>query len=199
LKTVYDSLDNTEQVIFALAAAVEAKDSYTEKHTRRVAEAARSIGDRLGLSAADLDVLFRGGLVHDVGKIGVPDSILGKPGPLARDEMATMKRHTVIGEEIVRPLRSSAKLAPIIRHHHERFDGRGYPDRRSAREIPLPARIVAICDAYDALVTARPYRDGLPHHDAVAVLKAGAGSQWDAELVALAIEVVSQSPLRAAS
>jgi putative two-component system response regulator len=191
LKSVYDSLDNTEQVIFALAAAVEAKDSYTEQHTRRVAEAARRMGQALGLAERDLEALFRGGLVHDVGKIGVPDSILGKPGPLKPHEVAAIRRHTLIGESIVRPLRVGARLAPIIRNHHERIDGGGYPDGLAGDEIPLLARIVSICDAHDALVNNRPYRPGLPEEDAVAVLLAGAGSQWDAGLVTVALHVLA--------
>ncbi|HLQ35750.1 MAG TPA: response regulator, partial [Chloroflexota bacterium] len=125
LKSVLDTLDSSEQVIFALAAAVEAKDAYTESHTQRVANAARHLGTRLGLQESDLDALYRGGLIHDIGKIGVPDAILLKPGPLNVDEQAQMRAHPVIGESIVRPLRSGADILPIIRNHHERVDGGG--------------------------------------------------------------------------
>src|SRR5438045_4650472 len=142
LKSVYDSLDSAEQVIFALAAAVEAKDPYTEAHTQRVADAARAIGSRMGLGASDLEALYRGGLIHDIGKIGIPDAILLKPGPLDPAELATMRMHPQIGENIVAPLRTGASLLPIIRHHHERFDGTGYPDRLSGAGIPRLARIV---------------------------------------------------------
>ena len=185
LKSVYDSLDSAEQVIFALAAAVEAKDPFTEAHTQRVAETARKIGCRMGLGASDLDALYRGGLIHDIGKIGVPDAILLKPGPLDAHQLATMRQHPVIGETIVAPLRSSAGLLPIIRNHHERYDGTGYPDRLGGSNIPRLARIVAVCDAFDALVNDRPYRSRKAPEEALAILRAGASRQWDPEVVAL--------------
>jgi len=185
LKRVYDSLDSAELVIFALAAAVEAKDPFTEAHTMRVAESARRIGSRLGLHTADLDALYRGGIIHDIGKIGVPDAILLKPGPLDADELAAMHQHPIIGENIVAPLRTGAELLPIIRHHHEHFDGAGYPDRLAGTDIPQLARIVAVCDAYDALTNDRPYRARLCPEEAVATLTAGAGHQWDPEVVEL--------------
>ncbi len=185
LKSVYDSLDSAEQVIFALAAAVEAKDPFTEAHTQRVAETARRIGFRMGLGSADLDALYRGGLIHDIGKIGVPDAILLKPGPLDTKELATMREHPIIGETIVAPLRSSAGLLPIIRHHHERYDGAGYPDCLAGLNIPHLARIVAVCDAFDALVNDRPYRSRKAPEEALAILRAGASKQWDPEVVSL--------------
>jgi putative two-component system response regulator len=185
LKSVYDSLDSAEHVIFALAAAVEAKDPYTEAHTQRVAESARRIGSRLGLSVSDLDALYRGGIIHDIGKIGVPDAVLLKPGPLGRDELARMQLHPIIGENIVAPLRSGTALLPIIRHHHENYDGSGYPDGLAGADIPRLARIVAVCDAYDALVNDRPYRPRRSHDEALAILSAGGGRQWDPEVVRL--------------
>jgi putative two-component system response regulator len=185
LKRVYDSLDSAEQVIFALAAAVEAKDPYTEAHTQRVAEAAQRVGMRLGLPAADLDALYRGGLIHDIGKIGVPDSILLKPGPLDAEEQMRMRMHPVIGENIVSPLHSGTELLPIIRHHHESFDGTGYPDGLAGNSIPRLARIVAVCDAHDALINDRPYRMRLSLEDALSTLSDGAGVQWDPEVVEL--------------
>ncbi len=190
LKNVYDSLDSAEQVIFALAAAVEAKDPYTEAHTQRVAESARAIGVRLGLAPADLDALYRGGLIHDIGKIGIPDAILLKPGPLDREEETTMHLHPLIGENIVAPLRTGASLLPIIRNHHERFDGTGYPDRLAGSSIPRLARIVSVCDAFDALVNDRPYRARKSVDEAIATLMAGAGRQWDPEVVALFVSDV---------
>ncbi len=183
LKNVYDSLDSAEQVIFALAAAVEAKDPFTEAHTQRVAESARSIGAHLGLGPNDLDALYRGGLIHDIGKIGIPDAILLKPGPLDAEEQITIRTHPIIGETIVAPLRSGTRLLPIIRHHHEHYDGTGYPDRLAGTGIPLLARIVAVCDAFDALVNDRPYRARKSLEEAVACLRAGRGRQWDPEVV----------------
>lgn len=185
LKRVYDSLDNAEQVIFALAAAVEAKDPFTEAHTQRVAESAQRIGMRLGLPAADLDALYRGGLIHDIGKIGVPDAILLKPGPLDPQEQLRMRMHPIIGENIVMPLHSGTELLPIIRHHHESFDGTGYPDGLAGNSIPRLARIVSVCDAYDALINDRPYRTRLSIPDAMRTLSDGAGIQWDPEIVDL--------------
>src|SRR5258706_3512302 len=158
LKALSNRLDSAEQVIFSLAAAVEAKDPFTERHTQRVAETARHVGRRLGLPEFALDALYRGGIIHDIGKIGVPDAILLKPGPLDDSELSRMQAHVVVGESIVKPLRSGSSLLPIIRHHHERHDGRGYPDGLSGAKIPRLARIVAVCDAYDAMVTYRPYR-----------------------------------------
>jgi putative two-component system response regulator len=185
LKSVYDSLDSAEQVIFALAAAVEAKDAHTERHTYRVAESARHLGVRLGLPEVELGALYRGGMIHDIGKIGVDDAILRKPGPLDAFELVKMRAHPVIGAKIVRPLRSSADIRPIIRHHHEWFDGRGYPDGMHGEEIPLHARIVAVCDAYDALVHDRPYRACRSVEEAVQILAGGAGRQWDPQLISL--------------
>ncbi|MHB8590304.1 MAG: protein kinase domain-containing protein [Candidatus Dormibacteraceae bacterium] len=183
LKSVYDRLDGAEQVIFALAAAVEAKDSHTGRHTQRVAESARHMGLRLGLAEVELDALYRGGMIHDIGKIGVDDAILRKPGPLDADELVKMRAHPVIGTNIVRPLRSGSDILPIIRHHHEWFDGRGYPDGLRAQRIPLNARIVAICDAYDSMINDRPYRAGRSVDEAIRILNEGAGRQWDPNLV----------------
>ena len=183
LKATYDELDDTESVIFALAQAVDAKDSYTEAHTERVASRARLLGISAGLVGKDLEDLYRGGMIHDIGKIGVPDAVLLKPGKLDDEEWEIMRRHPVIGEQIARPLRSAANLLAIIRHHHENFDGTGYPDGLAGDGIPLLARITAISDAYDAMVSDRPYRDGMPREKAMAILRDGAGTQWDPRLV----------------
>jgi putative two-component system response regulator len=185
LKSLYNTLDSAEQVIFALAAAVEAKDSVTERHTRRVAESARHMGERLGLPEAALDALYRGGIVHDIGKIGVSEAILLKCGPLDIGETERMQEHPEIGANIIAPLHTGLSLQPIIRHHHERFDGRGYPDGLSGDQIPLLARIISICDAFDALINDRPYRAGVSADQAVATLRSGAGTQWDPQLVDL--------------
>ena len=139
----------------------------------------------MGLQESDLDALYRGGLIHDIGKIGVPDAILLKPGPLNDDEQAQMRAQPVIGESIVRPLRSGADILPIIRNHHEWVDGGGYPDGLAGDHIPLLARIVAICDAHDALVSDRPYRLRRTSIEAIEILRQGAGLQWDRELVLL--------------
>lgn len=190
LKMVYDRLDDAQHVILSLARAVEAKDRYTEAHTERVARAARILGEAVGIGEPLLEDLYLGGVIHDIGKIGVPDALLLKPGPLDADEAALMRTHVLIGEEIVRPLRSASGLLPIVRHHHERWDGMGYPDGLHGEDIPLPARIVAICDAYDSMVSDRPYRRAMTPARAAAVLREGAGSQWDAQLVTLFLQRV---------
>jgi putative two-component system response regulator len=122
----------------------------------------------------------------------VPDFILQKKGPLDPDEIILMRQHVLVGEEICRPLRSAHDLLPIIRHHHERWDGKGYPDELAGENIPITARIVAVCDSFDALISDRPYRKGLTHSDALATLQAGAGSQWDPELVRIFLTLNSQ-------
>ena len=176
---------DTEQLIFAMAAAAEAKDQFTERHPKRVANTSLRLGRRLGLQESDLVALYRGGLVHDIGKIGVPHAILLKPGPLNADEERQMREHPLIGEYIIKPLPSTADLLCIVRHHHERFDGGGYPDGLAGHKIPLLARIVSVCDAYDALASDRPYRPRRNSADAIETLMRGAGQQWDRELVSL--------------
>lgn len=177
--------DDPEQLVFALAAAAEARDSYTESHAQRVASSALHIGTRLGLAECSLLALYRGGRIHDIGKIAVPDAILHKPGPLNAEEERVMRAHPVVGESIVKALPSAADVLPIIRHHHERFDGGGYPDGLSGHRIPLLARIVSVCDAYDALASDRPYRSRRNPEEAIEALMRGAGQQWDRELVSI--------------
>jgi putative two-component system response regulator len=199
LKRVYDSLESAEQVIYALAAAVEAKDPYTEAHTRRVAELARRIGARMGLPDEDLDALYRGGIIHDIGKIGVPDEILLKPGRLDREEQMRMHLHPIIGANIVAPLQTGVDLLPMIRHHHEHYDGTGYPDRLAGDDIPLLARILSVCDAYDALTSDRPYRGSQTPNDALGVLRRGAGRQWDPVVVQHVLDDASDPMVRLAA
>ena len=194
LKSVYDSLEEAEQVIYTLSAAVEARDSYTEAHTHRVAALAESVGRGLGLPTRETDELIRGGLVHDIGKIGIPDAVLLKAGRLSQSEAEIMRRHPVIGEAVVRDLRSSSYLRPIIRHHHERVDGRGYPDGLSGEEIPLGARIIAACDAFDAMTTDRPYRSARTVSSAIDELMAGRGRQWDRDVVDQLVQAVAAAP-----
>ena len=176
---------DTDRHLFALAAAAEAKDAYTERHAERVADTALRLGTRMGLQETDLVALYRGGLIHDIGKLGVPDAILLKPGPLNAEEERQMRAHPIIGESIVKRLPSAADVLPIIRNHHERFDGGGYPDGLCGHKIPLLARIVSVCDAYDVLVIDRPYRPRLNSEEASDTLMRGAGQQWDRELVSL--------------
>jgi cyclic di-GMP phosphodiesterase len=183
-------LEATEDVLLVLARAVEARDRYTIHHAERVGIVAREIGRAYGLGDDDCAVLYDGGVLHDLGKIAIPDAILRKPGPLTDDEFAVMRTHSAEGERICAPLRTTALYLPIIRHHHERVDGRGYPDHLVGQNIPIGARIAAISDAWDAMVSDRPYRDGLGREEARRRVVAGDGSQWDAELVEVFLALV---------
>ena len=183
-------LDATEGVLFALARAVEARDRHTIHHAERVGRYAEAIGAAHGLGSEDCDLLYHGGVLHDLGKIAIPDAILLKPGPLTGEEFAVMKMHSVEGERICLSLRSIAHYLPIIRHHHERIDGAGYPDHLVGKDIPLGARIAAISDGWDAMVSDRPYRAGLDEDEALCRLRQGAGTQWDAGLVRVFLDLL---------
>ncbi len=193
-KEVYDKLDDAEHVMAAFAKIVEARDSGTEAHVERVARGARALGEAAGLSEMALDAIYFGGIVHDIGKIGVADSVLLKPGPLSGREVEVMRRHVSTGVEIASQLRSACSVVPIIKHHHERFDGTGYPDGLAGADIPQAARIVSVCDAYDAMTSDRPYRRAMSSADAIAELRRGAGTQWDPELVGLFLSCVMKEP-----
>jgi putative two-component system response regulator len=182
-RTLNRRLDATEGVLFALGRAVEARDRYTVYHAERVGRYAQAIGAAFGLDEDDANLLYEGGMLHDLGKIAIPDAILLKPGPLTDEEFARMKTHSVEGERICLSLRSVSYYLPIIRHHHERVDGAGYPDHLFGDNIPLGARMAAIADAWDAMVSDRPYRPGLERDEAWSRMRSGAGKQWDAELV----------------
>src|SRR4030081_2528223 len=178
LKQFTDELDNAESVLFTLALTIEAKDPYTEGHCDRLSKYSVAMADKLGLSEEMRIALRRGGLIHDIGKLAVPERILLKPGPLDPDERRVMEQHTIIGERICAPLRSFRNVLPIIRHHHERWDGSGYPDGLKGEAIPLTARILQITDVYDALTTARPYRQAPPLSAAPSPLRRATGPGW---------------------
>jgi len=196
MKALNDSLDQAEAVIFSLARAIEARDRFTEQHVERVAEHAVALAARAGFADDDLPNVRYGGILHDIGKIGVPDHILNKPGRLTDDEMDTMKRHPVIGYEICRPLKSLAGALPLIRYHHEKLDGSGYPDGLEGDAVPISARIMAICDIYDACTSTRAYRTAMPHERVCDILRSDAqAGKLDADLVALFLdEVLAVSP-----
>ncbi len=183
LKHRNDQLERTENVLFMLAAAVEAKDPYTEGHLHRLEEYASQISSALNLPARTQHVNRIGALLHDIGKIGIPEAILNKPGKLTPEEFAIIKEHPEIGERICSPLSFGADVGPIVRGHHERWDGGGYPDGLAGEAIPLGARIVAVADAFDAMTTDRPYRKALALEKAWEILREGAGKQWDAAVV----------------
>jgi putative two-component system response regulator len=184
LKEFTDELDNAEAVLCTLGLSVEARDPYTEGHCERLARSACELGEHLGLHGESLIALQRGGYLHDLGKIRVPDEILKKGNTLTPEEWGVMKQHPLTGEAICKPLRSLKLVLPIIRHHHEHWDGSGYPDALKGESIPLLARILQIVDVYDALRTARPYKPALSHDDAARTMRDEArGGRWDAELV----------------
>lgn len=180
-----DTLEPAENVIFALARTVEARDAYTEGHVQRLALYSVTIGERLRFSDTELTALRYGALLHDVGKIGIDETIIRKDGPLTPAEYRVMQQHTLIGERIVAPLRMAAKVGPIVRGHHERWDGTGYPDGLAGEAIPLGARIVAVVDAFDAMTTQRTYNQVISYATAATRLEGGAGTAWDPEIVAI--------------
>ena len=185
-KEAIDSLDEADAVLFALARAVEHRDSLTAGHCERLAIMSTSLGAALGLSRAELIALYRGGYLHDIGKVAVPDAILFKPGPLTDEEWAVMKMHALKGVEICSPARTLAAALPIVRSHHERWDGSGYPDGLRGEEIPLLARILQVADIFDALIAPRPYKPALPVAEALRILGDEARKGWrDPALVEL--------------
>jgi putative two-component system response regulator len=190
-KRLLDQLESTESVVASLAQAVEAKDGYTEAHTERVSRYAQLVAAQVTVTEGTRIALKMGGMLHDVGKIGVPDHILNKPGRLTPDEWEIMKRHPVIGAKICQPLRRSAELVPIVRHHHERLDGSGYPDGLRAPEISLGAQVMSIADFYDACTSNRPYRPAMPPEQAFELLRSLVRArQMDKELVAIFLSIV---------
>lgn len=180
----------------ALARTIDASSPWTAGHSERVTRISLAIGEELGLSRADLDRLHRGGLLHDIGKIGIPHELLDKPSRLSDEEMAVVRSHPVVGARILAPLSVFSDIIPIVRHHHERVDGTGYPDRLVGDRIPYLARIVAVADVYDALVSDRPYRTGWAPEAALAWLQSEAGTHHEPALVNAFIALVGRGGLR---
>jgi putative two-component system response regulator len=178
LKRYTDDMESAEAVILSLAMTIEIRDPYTEGHCQRLANYATAIGERLGLPREDLQALYRGGFLHDLGKIGVPDAILLKPGPLTDSEFEVVKQHPVIGSKLCEGLRTLHRALPIIRSHHERLDGSGYPDGLVGDAVPLLAQILSIVDVYDALTTPRPYKPARSRAEAYDTLLDEARRQW---------------------
>lgn len=174
VKRLIDELDSAEAAFMTLALTIEARDPHTNGHCERLAHHAVRLGRALGLPDADLDALHRGGFLHDVGKVGVPDAVLLKPGPLTPDELQLMRRHPEIGDGLCAPLQSLRSVRPIILCHHERVNGSGYPAGLRGDDVPLLAQIVGIVDVYDALTSKRPYREALSREAAIRHLLAEA-------------------------
>jgi putative two-component system response regulator len=198
LKRYTDELDTAEAAIMSLARAVEARDPCTEGHCQRLSRFGLALGTRLGLGANDLSALARGGVLHDLGKIGIPDAVLLKPGTLTKAEFEVMKAHTLIGDRLCSELRCLQPVRPIVRHHHERLDGSGYPDGLRGSALPLLAQIIGIVDVYDALTSERPYKRSFAHALALETLAAEAAKGWrDPALVDEFVAIVDDVEERA--
>ena len=178
LKHRTDELERAESVLFTLAQSIEGKDPYTHGHCERLSNYSARLGEHLGLAKDQIVALHRAGVVHDVGKIAVPDAILLKPGKLSEQEWNLMREHPVVGERICAPLKSFRLVLPIIRHHHEKLDGSGYPDGLRGDAIPITARILQIVDVYDALTTERPYKHAFSITDALQTMKEEVAKGW---------------------
>ena len=187
LRTVREPLD-------ALLGALSARDNYTGSHSETVVELATGVAGRLGLSRYEIVAVQQVGLLHDIGKIGIPDSVLRKPGALDAAEWALMRQHSVVGAKIVASTESLAHLATMVRAEHERWDGGGYPDGLGGEQIPVASRIIFACDAYHAMTSDRPYRQAMPVDQALTELDHNAGSQFDPAVVTALIAEVGQAP-----
>ena len=193
LREYVNELENAEEVIFSLARAVEAKDKYTKGHCGRLSFLAEGMGRELGLAENDLLILRRGGILHDIGKIAISDSILLKAGPLTEEEFDIIKTHPTEGEKICAPLKTLKPLLPTILYHHERFNGSGYPEGLVGYETPLHARIMGIVDCYDALTTKRSYRNALSFETAIKIIRDETKKElWDPELVDIFIQMMEK-------
>jgi putative two-component system response regulator len=178
LKRLTDDLESAEALFLTLGRIIEARDPYTEDHCDRLAQYATALGTALNLDRPDLDALYRGAFLHDIGKIAIPDRVLLKKGRLTPDEYLLMQQHPIIGDDLCRTVRSLDAVRGIVRHHHERLDGRGYPDGLTGDETPLLARIVGLVDVFDALTTDRPYRKALTVDVALEIMRSDAKGGW---------------------
>ena len=194
-KRLTDQLDSAESMLFALARMVEAKDANTGDHCSRLSHSGVALGKELGLGVDELMALRRGGVLHDIGKLGIPDSILLKPGKLTEDEWGIMRQHVDIGAQLVGGLKTMKLTVPIIRHHHEKWDGSGYPEGLQGESIPLLARVFQTVDIYDALAHARPYKQALAQQQVIEIMEAEAAKGWrDPVLTAIFLKIVRTRP-----
>ncbi len=182
-KNMKEMHDGTRQLLENMADAVDLRDAYTGGHSRRVTEYCAVILKELGHNGPEVALIEAAARVHDIGKIGIPDAVLNKPGRLTGEERAIMEEHPVHGAALLKRYVDFARGVEIVLHHHESWDGTGYPDRLKAAEIPFGARVIAVADSYDAMTSDRPYRRGMPVDKAVAILRQGRGQQWDAAIV----------------
>ena len=198
LKHFTDELDHAGAVLCSLGLSVESRDPYTEGHCERLSRYASELGAYIGLEEESIVALKRGGFLHDLGKVAIPDDVLKKGSDLTAAERKIMQQHPVIGERICKPLKSLRRVLPIIRHHHEHWNGSGYPDGLAGENIPLLARVLQVVDVYDALRTARPYKAALSHHAAIDVMQEEVErGLWDPKIVDAFVAMVSQKQMAA--
>lgn len=184
LKNLHEELDHSENIILTLAVAMEARDPYTKGHSTRVSKLSMEFSSFLGFTEQEREEMKKAGILHDIGKICLSQSILRKPGPLTQKEQGMIQTHVLLGEDLCRPLVTMRRILPAIRHHHERWDGKGFPDKLSGQDIPIMARILSIVDSFDAMVSARPYRERKSVRSALDMMKKERNSgQWDSELL----------------
>ena len=196
LKKLQDELDHSEDIILTLAVAIEAKDPYTKGHSERVRNLSKKLAIFIGLSEAESITIKKAATLHDIGKIGLKDDLLHKKEPLHENELELIRRHPVVGEDICKPLHSLKQILPGIRHHHERWDGKGYPDKLKGEEIPIIARIINVIDSFDAIVSERPYRKSYSTNAAINLMNTEKSSgQWDSWLIEKFISMIENEPL----
>ncbi len=194
IKRLHDDLDTSESIIITLAMALEAKDPYTRGHSERVASYAMDLASSLDLSGPMRQLIHKAGLLHDIGKIGVKEAILNKNSGLEISEYEEVINHPSLGANICEPLRSLADIVPMVRYHHERFDGKGHPEGLTGEDIPLGARLISIADAFDAMTSVRPYRDAMTQEVALQIMESESDTgQWDPELLVVFIEMMKNS------
>src|SRR3989339_486962 len=195
-KRLQDELDHSEDIILTLAVAIEAKDPYTKGHSERVSNLSKKLAKFIGLSEAESITIKKAATLHDIGKIGLKEDILHKKEPLHKNELELIRRHPIIGEEICKPLHSLKQILPGIRYHHERWDGKGYPDRLKGEDIPIIARIINVIDSFDVIVSERPYRRSYSTNEAINLMNTEKSSgQWDPWLVERFIRMIENEPL----
>ncbi len=193
VKSLNEQIEGIEDVFYGLVKIIDAKDSYTKGHSERVTRLATILAKELSLPKGKIRLIEKAAKLHDIGKIGVSETILNKPGALTEEEYEQIKMHPVMSEKICSSLASLAPILKIIRYHHERYDGRGYPDGLKGEEIPLEARIIAVVDCFDAMATDRPYRGKLPKERIIAIFEAGAGTQWDKNIVEVFLKMIKSN------